>query len=892
MSDINQNLVEKDNIDVEYQRCCEALEYAFKYQGSDACAKLMTRLNQHVSGLGVNNINHFESAYINSIPPQEEIEYPGDIEIEQRIKSIIRWNAMAMVVRANRANSTLGGHISSFASSATLYEVGFNHFFKGRIGDSAADQIYYQGHVTPGIYARAYVEGRLKKEYLYNFRQELNDTGGLSSYPHPYLMPDFWQFPTVSMGLGPIMAIYQARFNRYLTARKLIKEDNSIVWSFMGDGECDEPESLGALTMASRENLDNLIFVVNCNLQRLDGPVRGNGKIIQELESMFKGAGWHVVKLIWGSNWDPIIYSKHQKLLLKRFSEVVDGDFQKYSVEPGSYTRKHFFGKYPELLELVDHMTDKDIEKLLRGGHDVKKVYAAYKEAVEYKGKPVVVLAKTIKGYGLGEAGEGKNISHQQKKLNEKELREFRERFDIPLNDEDVVEAPFYPLKKTSEEYKYMTDQRKKLGGFIPTRTSNATPLAVPELSFFDKFLGGSNGRELSTTMAFVRMLSQLLKDKEIGKLIVPIIPDEARTFGMESLFREIGIYSSKGQLYEPVDSESLLYYKETTDGQILEEGINEAGAMSSFIAAGTSYSVHNQNLIPFFIYYSMFGFQRIGDLIWAAGDMGTKGFLLGGTHGRTTLNGEGLQHQDGHSLLLASTIPNLLAYDISFGFELAVILQDGMKRMYADNEEIFYYLTLHNENYEMLPMPKGAEEGIKKGIYLFQKPQIKSKHYVNLFGSGAIMNQVLKAATILEDEYGVGAKIWGVTSYKSLRVEALEVERKNRLEVTDKYESYIESLFSNEKEPIIAASDNMKIIPEQISKWLPNGLCSLGTDGFGRSDTREKLRDFFEVDAKHIVFAALNELYRVKKFDQKKLIAAKKKLGINSKKKHPVLIA
>ncbi|MEW6302623.1 MAG: pyruvate dehydrogenase (acetyl-transferring), homodimeric type [Verrucomicrobiota bacterium] len=828
--------------------------------------------------------------YINTIPVEEQPAYPGDWQTEVRIKSIIRWNAMAMVVNANRKHNGLGGHISSFASSATLYEVGYNHFFHGGSGERPADVIFFQGHATPGNYARAFLEGRLDERHLQNFRQELAEGGGLSSYPHPYLMPDFWQFPTVSMGLGPIHSIYQARFNRYLQARGLVKwKTEPKVWCFVGDGESDEPESLGALTLASRENLDNLIWVVNCNLQRLDGPVRGNGKIIQELEAAFRGAGWNVIKVIWGSDWDELLQKDKTGLLLKRMGEVVDGEFQKYTVEAGSYVRKKFFGKYPELLQLVHHLTDEQLRKLMRGGHDTRKVYAAFKAATEHKGQPTVVLAKTIKGYGLGEAGEGRNISHQQKKMNEKELREFRARFNIPISDDVIAETPFYRPPADSQEIKYLLERRKALGGFLPKREVKAKPLNIPELAAMGEFLKGSGESEASTTMAFVRLLSTLLRNKEIGRNIVPIIPDEARTFGMDALFREIGIYSPKGQLYEPVDSKSLLYYKETKDGQILEEGITEAGSMASFVAAGTSYATHGVNMIPFFIYYSMFGFQRIGDQMWLAGDIKAKGFLLGATAGRTTLNGEGLQHEDGHSLLLASTIPTLLTYDPAFAYEIAVIVQDGMRRMYRDGEEVFYYLTLYNENYEMPPMPKGVEEGILKGLYKFKTGPDGLKHKAQIFGSGPIIHSALKAQEILAEKYGVSADVWSATNYKQLRTDAQRAARWNMFHPTEKpRKSHVETVLEKEKGPFIAVSDFMKIVPEQIAPWVPGGLTVLGTDGFGRSDTRERLRRFFEVDAESTVIATLYALAQRGDVDRKLVAKAIKDLDYDPEKVFP----
>ena len=828
--------------------------------------------------------------YCNTIPLHLESVYPGDLNIESKIEDIIRWNAMAMVVKANREHDGIGGHISSFASCSTLYEVGFNHFFHGNQDEHEADMVFFQGHTSPGNYARSFVEYRFSAQHLHHFRHDLEKTG-LSSYPHPYLMPDYWQFPTVSMGLGPILSIYQARFNRYIEARNISQHKrDKKVWTFVGDGECDEPETLGALSLAGREKLDNLIFVVNCNLQRLDGPVRGNSKMIQELETVFKGADWNVIKVVWGSNWDELLQSPQQELLLQRMEEAVDGDYQKYVVEPGSYFRKHFFGKYPELMELVNHKTDQELKELLRGGHDPKKVYAAYKSATEHKGSPTVILAKTVKGYGLGEAGEGKNISHQQKKMNEKELREFRDKLHIPIEDDEVVDAPFYRPKKSSKEYKYLIKQRTKLGGFLPERKTKAPPLTLPDTPFYTEFKKSSETNQLSTTMAFVRILTKLIRDKNLGHHIVPIIPDEARTFGMESLFRQIGIYSPKGQLYEPVDSDSLLYYREEKDGQILEEGINECGAMCSFISSGTSHSNHGQYTLPFYIYYSMFGFQRIGDLMWLAGDIGAKGFLLGGTTGRTTLNGEGLQHQDGHSLILASTIPNVITYDPAFRYEIAVIIEHGLKLMYQKCKNVFFYITLGNENYEMPSMPKNCEEGIIQGLYRF-KPGEKAKHKVHIFGSGSIIREALKAQTILKDTYNISADIWSATNYKQLRTDALNCQRWNLFhpDKTSK-KSYLEKILKKEKGTFFAVSDNMKMVPDQIQKWVPGGLTTLGTDGFGRSGSRKDLRRFFEVDAECIVLTVLTKL--AEKGDLPKNLPQKaiKELKIQSNKAFPIL--
>jgi pyruvate dehydrogenase E1 component len=865
------------------------LEYILKNDESEQAGYLLDELAERLRESGLKVPDRVSTPYLNTISADKEPKYPGNREIERRIKSYVRWNAMAMVVKANRLHPDIGGHISTYASAATLYEVGLNHFFRGTDGENNADMVYFQGHASPGTYSRAYVEWRINAPKLHHFRQELSNVGGVSSYPHPYLMPEFWQFPSVSMGLAPIMSIYQARFNRYLKSRGLLSGEEPRVWCFPGDGEMDEPEASGALTVASRENLDNLIWIVNCNLQRLDGPVRGNGKIIQELESLFRGAGWNVIKVIWGSNWDPLLEADNDGLLLKRMEEAVDGDYQKYSVEPGSYTRKHFFGKYPELLERVNHLTDDQIRKLLRGGHDPAKVYAAYKAAVEHRGVPTVILAKTVKGYGLGETGEGRNITHQQKKLNERELREFRTRFDIPLPDEEVVETPFYRPPLDSAETQYLLERRKHLRGFVPERKVRAEALKTPEAGEYGEFLKGSAEHAMSTTMATVRILTKLLRHEEIGKRIVPIIPDEARTFGMDSLFRQIGIYSPKGQLYEPVDRETLLFYNEAKDGQILEEGITEAGAMSSFIAAGTSYANLGTNMIPFYFYYSMFGFQRIGDLIWAAADSKSKGFLLGATAGRTTLNGEGLQHQDGHSHLLASTVPTLLTYDAAFAYEVAVIIRDGLKRMYADGEEYFYYLTLYNESYPMPGMPEGAEDGIIKGLYRFKSAPKGKAHKAHLFGSGPLLREALRAQEILAEQFDVSADVWSATSYKLLRGDALRTKRWNMLHPTAApKKSYLESLLQNEEGVFIAVSDYMKMVPDQIAPWVPGGLTTLGTDGFGRSDTRANLRRFFEVDAELTTVATLYALYQKGLLPAQTVEAALKKLGIDPEKSFP----
>jgi pyruvate dehydrogenase E1 component len=865
-------------------------DLALESQGPERTAQLLEQLADKLRAQQNELPRGFNTPYVNTIPLEHQPAYPGDWQTEVRLKSLMRWNAMAMVVKANHSTN-VGGHISSYASSATLYEVAFNHFLRGRTENFPGDAVYFQGHAAPGVYARAFLEGRISEVHLNNFRQELAEGGGLSSYPHPYLMPDFWQFPTVSMGLGPIMSIYQARFNRYLQARKLISDQDPKVWCFIGDGESDEPETLGASTLASRENLDNLIWVVNCNLQRLDGPVRGNGKIIQELEAAFRGAGWNVIKVVWGSDWDELLEQDRSGLLMRRMEEAVDGDYQKYVVEPGSYTRKHFFGKYPELLKLVNHLTDEQLRKLMRGGHDTRKMYAAYKAAMEHKGQPTVILAKTVKGYGLGEAGEGRNISHQQKKMNEKELREFRERFNIPISDDIIADFPFYRPPADSPEIKYLLARRKALGSFLPARQTAAAKLDVPKLEFFKEFFKGSGTSEVSTTMAFVRLLTVLLRHKGIGKNIVPIIPDEARTFGMDSLFREIGIYSSKGQLYEPVDKKSLLYYHEAKDGQILEEGITEAGAMSSFIAAGTSYATHGVEMVPFYTYYSMFGPQRIGDLVWLAGDIKAKGFLCGATSGRTTLNGEGLQHQDGHSLLHMSTVPTALVYDPAFGYEIAIIVADGLRRMYAEGEEIFYYLTLYNENHFQPAMPEDVEEGILKGLYRF-KTGDKKKIKAHIIGSGPIIQSALRAQEILAERYGVSADVWSATSYKLLRTDAIRCQRWNMLHPTEKPKiSYVEHLLAKEKGAFVAVSDNIRTVPDQIAPWVPGGLFTLGTDGFGRSDTRTRLRRFFEVDAESTVIGTLFALAQRGEIEREVVAKAIKDLGVDPEKIQPHLV-
>ncbi|MEJ5351135.1 MAG: pyruvate dehydrogenase (acetyl-transferring), homodimeric type [Melioribacteraceae bacterium] len=887
---MNENNFGNNQIeDIELREWLESLEYVLQAEGPEKVKELLHNLDTYAHQKGVEIPFTANTPHINTIPKEKQPPFPGGREIERRIKNLIRWNAMAMVVRANKIEPGIGGHISTFASLATLYEIGFNHFFRGKDGNHDGDIIYFQGHAAPGVYARAFLEGRLTKEQLENFRRELQPGGGLSSYPHPWLMPDFWEFPTVSMGLGPIQAIYRARFIRYLEDRGLKKPSDQKVWAFIGDGETDEPETLGAITLAAREKLDNLIFVINCNLQRLDGPVRGNGNIIQELEAIFRGAGWNVIKVVWGSDWDPLLEADKTGLLIKRMNESIDGESQNYVTRDGKYIREHFFGKYPELLKLVEHYTDEQLRKMKRGGHDPEKVYAAYKAAVEHKDAPTVILAKTVKGYGLGEAGEGKNITHQQKKLNEEELREFRTRFSIPISDEEVANAPFYRPPEDSPEIQYLKERRKALGGYLPKRVIKAAPLKAPSEELFEEFYKGSDGHEVSTTMVYVRILSKLLKDKEIGHLIVPIVPDEARTFGMEALFRQVGIYSHVGQLYEPVDKDTLLYYKEAKNGQILEEGITEAGAMSSFIAAGTAYSVHGINTIPFFSFYSMFGFQRVGDLIWAAGDMRCKGFLLGATAGRTTLAGEGLQHQDGHSHLLAYPVPNLLAYDPAFAYELAVIIRDGIYRMYEKQEDIFYYITIMNENYVQPPMPGDVKDGILKGMYKFKASEMKEqKLKAHLLGSGTILNEAIKAAEILENNYKVSTDIWSVTSYKNLHLNAQEIERWNMFHPDQPKVPYISEITKGETGVFVAASDYVQIIKDAMAKWLPGPLHSLGTYGYGRSDSRAALRDFFEVDAKHIAYATLYSLYKENKIKLDVLKKAQKELGINPDKPNP----
>ena len=887
---------ETDGLEVlETREWVDSLDYVLSHGGPNRAGRLLQQLALHARReAGVNLPFTATTPYQNTIPVRQQAPFPGSQEMERRIKSLVRWNALAMVVRANKIQEGIGGHISTFASAATLYEVAFNHFFRAQTENGDRDIVYFQGHAAPGMYSRAYLEGRISKEKLQNFRRELKSGGGLSSYPHPWLMPDFWEFPTVSMGLGPIQAIYHARFIRYLENRGLKQSTGGKVWAFLGDGEMDEPESLGSITLASREKLDNLIFVVNCNLQRLDGPVRGNGKIIQELEAIFRGAGWNVIKVIWGSDWDSLIVNDRDGLLVRRLGEVSDGQYQKYFVESGAYFRQNLFGTDPRLLKMVEHLSDDQLARMRLGGHDPIKVHAAYRAAVDHTGSPTIILAKTIKGYGLGEAGEGKNITHQQKKLNDEELELFRSRFGIPIPDDELHEAPFYRPSDDSAEIKYMQARRSQLGGYMPQRRVRATPMKPFPDSHFEEFHKGTEGREVSTTMVFVRLLAKLLRDPEQGKFIVPIVPDEARTFGMEALFRQVGIYSSVGQNYEPVDMDTLLYYKEAKNGQILEEGITESGSMCSFIAAGCAYANHGINTIPFFIYYSMFGFQRIGDLIWAAGDMRCRGFLVGGTAGRTTLAGEGLQHQDGHSHVLALSVPNLHAFDPAFAYEIAIIIQDGIQRMYVDQESIFYYLTVGNEPLPMPEMPAegNVREGVLKGLYRFKATnKSEAKLRAQLLGSGAIMFEVLKAQQILEEKFGVGADVWSVTSYKELYRDANDCERWNMLHPGEPAKvPYVTQTLKDAQGPFIAASDYMKVLPESIGKWVPGQLVSLGTDGFGRSESRAALRDFFEVDAKHIVLATLGALAREKKVRTDVVKRAISELGINPEKANPAV--
>jgi pyruvate dehydrogenase E1 component len=874
----------------ETREWLEALEAVLEAEGLQRVHQLLGELQGKARAAGVHMPYSANTPYLNTIPADREEYTTGDPGMEWKIRSLIRWNALAMVVKANRITSELGGHIASFASSATLYDVGFNHFWHAPGAEHGGDLVFIQGHSAPGIYARAYLEGRLSEDQLNNFRQEV-DGNGLSSYPHPWLMPDFWQFPTVSMGLGPIQAIYQARFMKYLHNRGLANTEGRKVWCFCGDGEMDEPESLGAIALAARENLDNLIFVINCNLQRLDGPVRGNGKIIQELEGDFRGAGWNVIKVLWGSYWDPLLAADKKGLLLKLMEECVDGEYQNFKAKGGAYTREHFFGKYEELKQMVSHLSDEDIWRLNRGGHDPHKIYAAYSAAVKHQGQPTVILAKTVKGYGMGVAGEGKNITHSQKKMGEQALKDFRDRFHIPISDDQLETMPFYRPTDDSPEIQYLQQRRAALGGYLPQRRRNAEPLTVPPLATFDALLQDTGDRDMSTTMAFVRILTQLARDKAIGRYVVPIVADEARTFGMEGMFRQIGIYSPRGQLYEPQDADQLMFYKEDKKGQILQEGINEAGAMSSWLAAGTAYANHGINMIPFYIYYSMFGFQRIGDLAWAAGDLQARGFLIGGTSGRTTLAGEGLQHQDGHSQIFAQFIPNCVSYDPTFSYELAVIVQDGLRRMVQEQEHVFYYITTLNENYRHPAMPEGAQDGILKGMYLFKQGEGKG-HRVQLLGCGAILNEVIAAADLLRDDWQVSADIWSLPGINPLARDGQDTERWNLLhpEQTARV-PYVTACLEGHPGPVVAATDYMRMYAEQLRPFIPRRYHVLGTDGFGRSDTRAKLRQHFEVDRYYVAVAALKLLAEEGALPTAKVLEAIKKYGIDADKPNPVTV-
>lgn len=875
----------------ETREWLESIDSVLKAYGPERAHYLLEQLIDHTRRSGAYLPFKPNTAYLNTIPTGQQPEYPGDREMERRIEAYIRWNAMAMVVQANRISSEYGGHISTYASAATLYEVGFNHFWRAPTATHPGDMIFIQGHASPGIYARAFLEGRLTEDQLRHFRQEVAGNG-LSSYPHPWLMPDFWQFPTVSMGLGPMQAIFQARFQRYLEHRGLIAPSDRKIWAFLGDGEMDEPESMGALTMPVREKLDNLVFVINCNLQRLDGPVRGNGKIIQELEAAFLGAGWNVIKVLWGSRWDPLLAKDSQGLLRRVMEECVDGEYQNFKAKGGAYTRENFFGKYPELKAMVANMSDEEIWRLNRGGHDPRKVYAAYAAAATHRGQPTVILAKTVKGFGMGKSGEGQMVAHQQKKLSDEDLRGFRDRFNIPVSDEDVTRLPFRRPEEDGEELRYLRGKRKGLGGYLPARRRMGSPLPVPSLDLFKPLLEGSEGREISTTMAFVRILTALLKDKGIGKHIVPIVPDEARTFGMEGLFRQVGIYSSMGQLYTPQDADQLMSYREDKKGQILEEGINEAGAMCSWMAAGTSYANNAVSMVPFYIFYSMFGFQRVGDFIWAAGDMQARGFLLGATAGRTTLAGEGLQHQDGHSQLLSTMVPNCRSYDPTYGYELAVIMQDGLRRMYAEGENIFYYITVMNENYAMPAMPAGVEQGILKGLYPLSThaASATSARKATLLGAGTILREVIAAAEMLAKDYDVHCEVLSAPSFSELRRDALDCDRWNLLHPTEAARvPYVAEALQHCTGPFVAASDYVRNVPDQIRQWVPGRYVVLGTDGYGRSDGREALRAHFEVDRRFIVLATLRALADEGVAPRSLLAEAINALGIDVNKPNPL---
>ena len=867
----------------------DSLDYVLAQSGSERVRELLDQLQDHARRHGVTIPFASNTPYINTIPAAEQPPYPGSHDIEQRITNMIRWNAIIMVVRANLLDDTIGGHIATYASAATLYEVVFHHFIRGHSDTFEGDHILFQPHTSPGIYARAFLEGRLTEQDLINFRRELQPGGGLPSYPHPRLMPEFWQFPTASMGLSPIMAIYQARFNRYLEDRGLKEPTDAKVYAYIGDGEMDEPESLGAISLAAREQLDNLIFVINCNLQRLDGPVRGNGKIIQELETVFRGAGWNVIKVIWGSDWDPLLAQDRDGLLVKRMGEIVDGQYQKYSVSSGQYQREHFFGVDPRLVEMSHQLTDEQIRSIRRGGHDTDKVYAAYKEATEYRGAPSVILAKTIKGYGMGEVGEGRMTAHQRKKLDVDILRQIRTRLGIPLSDTQVEELSFYAPPKDSPEISYLLKRRAALGGFVPSRPTAAVTTAGPDTKLFEEFLHGTDGRAVSTTSMFVRILAKLLTDPEMGRYIVPIVPDEARTFGMEALFRKYGIYSHIGQLYDPVDSESLMYYREARDGQLIEEGISEAGGLSSFIAAGTAYATHGIPTLPVFVFYSMFGFQRIGDLIYAAGDQRARGFLIGATSGRTTLNGEGLQHQDGHSHLFAYGYPHVVAYDPAFAFELAIVMREGVRRMYTENEDVIYYLTVQNEAYAMPDMMDDIETGVLKGMYLFRKSTAALPNKTNLFSSGSIINEALKAQQILEEKFEIAADVWSITSFQQLHEDGVAAERWNLLHPEQPRTAWVSECLADSEGSYVVASDYLKALPDSIARWFPQPPVSLGTDGFGRSESRDALRNYFEIDAAMIAYAALVELFRQGKIDEKAIEQARTQLGIDPDKVNPL---
>ena len=886
--EFNRDLDPLETDPLETQEWLDALMAVEQHQGLERANFLVDKLVQQARLEGIYIPSSLNTAYRNTIPVEKEERTPGVWELEREIRAVIRWNAMATILRANKESSELGGHIASFQSSALLYDIGFEHFWRGPNAEPGGDLIYFQGHISPGIYARAFVEGRLTEEQLLGYRQE-SEGKGLSSYPHPWLMPDFWQFPTVSMGLGPLMAIYQARFLKYLEGRGLAKTEGRKVWAFLGDGETDEPESLGAISMAGHERLDNLIFVVNCNLQRLDGPVRGNGKIIQELESVFRGAGWNVIKVVWGRGWDRLFEKDKTGILAKRMEECVDGEYQDFRSKDGAYIREHFFGKYPELRELVADMTDDDIWALRRGGHDSTKVYAAYAAAVKHQGQPTVILAKTIKGFGMGESGEGQMIAHQAKKMTHNALVQFRDRFKIPVTDEQLDQVPFIRLPEDSAEMKYLREHRERLGGYLPSRRARSVALEAPPLANFDRLLKSSGEREISTTMAFVQLLGTLVRDKAIGKYVVPIVPDESRTFGMEGMFRQLGIYSDVGQLYRPQDADQLMYYREDKSGQVLQEGINEAGAMSSWIAAATSYSSNDLPMIPFFIYYSMFGFQRFGDLAWAAGDLRARGFLLGGTAGRTTLNGEGLQHEDGHSHILASTIPNCVAYDPTFAYEVVVIIRDGLRRMLQEQEDVYYYLTLMNENYQHPAMPEGAEEGIVKGMYLFRDGGIASGPRVQLLGSGTILREVIAAADLLRDDFGVASDLWSVTSFNELRRDGMSAERWSLLHPTQpRRKSYIETCLEGHAGPVVASTDYMRAFADQVRAFIPRRYITLGTDGFGRSDYRVKLRRFFEVNRYYVAVAALKALADEGQIEAERVAQAIQTYGLDTERPDP----